>query len=123
MKIRNGFVSNSSSSSFVILGCELDYDDTEAQKDILTKLEVEFDCKDADSISDKFYNLETDSGISVLTDDCRCFIGKVIADVHDDSSIEESELDIEELSKTIDKLKEILVSKHSIKLYAGTRAC
>lgn len=49
MKVRNGFVSNSSSSSFVLIGCQL------SEKEIVEKLNINID---GDDVSEKIDELD-----------------------------------------------------------------
>lgn len=67
MKIRNGFVSNSSSSSFCIYGISIDYDNT-----VITSDDVEDLLEYVDDLADKL-SLESACGISDYRDEI--FIG------------------------------------------------
>lgn len=114
MKIRNGFVSNSSTSSFLIVGF---------------KGEV---VAETDEQYDEFVKMIDELGIEWLTDDGPSYFGKVIFDNPDDSGPEEvQEVDTlseyKKVKKIVDKNSKILSkyikSNFQIKTYAGTRSC
>lgn len=105
MKIRNGFVSNSSSSSFVILGVKRSFND-------------ELDYEKVDS--ERF-----DSGIRTLyveERDCDVITGIVISD--SDDYLDYYSKSINELTEMAEKVSTALnVDISEVKLITGTRPC
>jgi len=117
MKFRNGFVSNSSSSSFVVFGVKLD--------------------SDVKSIEDYFGNAIAEDpgsfnqdGMGILeVDDC-IYFGRILAEGED--SLDESETSAQELTALeeaiLNNLEKVLMKdmksiKPKVKLYTGTRPC
>jgi hypothetical protein len=114
MKIRNGFVSNSSSSSFVIVGFKIDKN-AEDIEEMLEKLRNK--CPDLKKID-------------YLTDDGPYYVGMVLMDVSDeDGGFPPTEMPFEDFQKFRDTLldnsdviEEVLGSKPQISIWYGTRA-
>ena len=114
MKFRDGFVSNSSSSSFVVFGVR--FSTKEAVEDFF-----------GDGFSDDICSFEKD-GLSFVENDDEIFFGKLIDEGEDELS--GSCITLQELmgleNKILDALSEMTV-KHleetEVKLYTGVRAC
>lgn len=110
MKIRQGFVSNSSSSSFVLYGHEIEEDYSDEVQAQFHKLGLRLLSGGEDGVGDS------------------TVLGTMIAET-DDDYLESAELDMNELTnsiKDITKLYEegkINIKNHSPKLYVGTRMC
>jgi hypothetical protein len=105
MKIRNGFVSNSSSSSFVVLGYCIDG----SYEEFFTE---EFNQKINDSSLEEA--LEEYELVTGATEDSDEYIG-VEPDISDDTKT------VGQLKKEVkDKLNLIVKKEQSIDLYAGT---
>lgn len=108
MKIRNGFVSNSSSSSFVVAGFEVNP-------------ETEFD-------DDWYENYSVLNSSDYDIEDGKVVLGVEIFSIDDCGLIDCDSLDLEELSDKLKELKE-KCEKANIevlskgKLYGGVKVC
>jgi hypothetical protein len=120
MKTRQGFVSNSSSSSFVIVGAKL-----------TKKLEAAIKKKLGISDDDDDWQYEKEDeidklGISILyTEDTKdgCYtVGKILADVGSDGDfLETQSYSIDDLNKMAEKVRKVLGDDVDVKLMMGTR--
>ena len=130
MKIRNGFVSNSSSSSFVIVGYkmkDLNLSD-ENKKNMMDKLDYQ---GKSSYFADNWYDfLYSDSlekigkNIGYLGGDGSGYIGLIIVDIPSDSyDRESSSIELSEVNDKIKKLKEFLNVEVDPKIYSDTRSC
>ena len=106
MKVRSGFVSNSSTSSFIVLGYKVSHDEIKAMTDDEREDFYERD----DTLSDGY------SGTY--------WVGEVLAKGRDDEMLPEREFSMEELQqKAIFLMKKYGIELDKIKLYTGTRGC
>ena len=126
MKQRNGFVSNSSSSSFCLLGYRVDDRIFEQEVKILEVLgnPNKVDLTDEDAVTDAIYSLDhgKPSDISVVNDNSCIYIGNLFAYVNDaDGGIKELDFDLVELSVMAEKLKQLgnALGESKPKLYVG----
>jgi len=125
MKVRSGFVSNSSSSSFIVVGAEEKFVN---EKVLLEKLVKEYNIEDED-LDDVWYELDC-AGCPINLVDAEsgnAKIGIVICEGDIDyGTLNSFSLSLEELQEKIDTVKEHLgdcVNSEHIKLYGGTQMC
>jgi len=124
MKIRAGFVSNSSSSSFVMIGAEIPEFEcsTEEQIKLMDKYGIVYSKYPEDCFTDALYNGEF--GFTYYSEPS--VIGYVVAD-GDDSDFSGEDLSLEEVvdigKKIKDKVKEVTGISIEPKLISGIRNC
>lgn len=143
MKIRNGFVSNSSSSSFVVFGYKIKVDPNgvDDMKKILGKLDPEALSKLGEQLGERAIGDEEryiiddmlheaknkkrdDFNIMSDPEDNALYIGYLIADVSsDDNQLAKTECGYEQLASKAAKAKELFGLEGEPKLYTGTRSC
>lgn len=96
MKKRSGFVSNSSTSSFIVLGVKTE-DDNKYEEAMKLK-------------------------IGALCDDSSYYIGEVVSD--SDECLENQSFNIQQtLQRVIVELKQLGFDEKDIQLHVGTRSC
>ena len=128
MKIRMNYVSNSSSSSFVVVGYLIDDESMSKYYEIAKKLNPELVNKSKnmkDYISENGYET-SGNGLSVITgcgdngfDKGKTFIGKFIAKGDDDNNgMDEKIMDIDEIRNAISKEFDFLNEK--LKIITGS---
>jgi len=134
MKIRSGFVSNSSSSSFVLLGikiedsnyqqlCENYLDKELLEKEIKEQKESKwYNEKYGVEYSEIWWeNNNTIEGFDIIQDDGPTYFGKTLAEGEYDY-LENGSISLEEFNEMIEKVKEKFPDKEC-KIWYGTYAC
>lgn len=129
MKLRNGFVSNSSSSSFVLIGIDISDMSDEAKEEVLKKHSYGKDEWQTEATTDEKFReflCYTDYRIHDGDEDgvTGIVIGKRIVD-SDDSYLESKTVSISNMNKIGDEIRTFLNLPESkeVKLYTGTRMC
>jgi hypothetical protein len=131
MKTRNGFVSNSSSSSFVIIGYpegKVFPDKEAALKKYAPKLLDSKDCKEygVDEVWFDFLGKPGlyGNGISHLPNDGPGYIGIILADVSSDGgALGDSKISLDGVMKKIKKFQKLFGIIEPPKIITGTRSC
>lgn len=137
MKFRLGFVSNSSSSSFVVKGFLLPKEDFNHNKmiEIMDKFEFDYgDNLEEDNIKDIFYNYFLDElrdkkmfmsyyEEDGSPDDDTIIIGELLADIDSSEGYIPTTVIDTEPSPKLDSIKEKMGIDSPIKIIVGTRCC
>lgn len=138
MKIRNGFVSNSSSSSFLAVGMKIPYPKKEDIVNVLAKTlditeeDIMKKVQEAHGMFADEWDIEEycqewiwdinfrDHGIDMITDrdDEWLLIGKEIASAYNES-VEAIDADLAEITKSIEKVRDRLGLEVPVQLYLG----
>jgi len=114
MKIRMGFVSNSSSSSFIVLGIKVEGD---MEKKLAEKI------KGSTVKEDDATDILWESN-DYVSDDGPGYYGKVLANPGCDGELDYGCIDIPGLVPEVLKMVEFLgLTEKDIKLHFGTRSC
>lgn len=115
MKTREGFVSNSSTSSFVIIGYMLE--DSKMERVVKSLLGV-------NELSEDWQWEELgDTGLSIQSlEDDDSIIGISPLSI-DEYGISEAEVDIQDIMSKLDKLKKVIETDEPPKMFGGTYAC
>jgi len=120
MKVRLGYVSNSSSSSFVMIGIQI----PKEKEDEICKKFAEILKGEKLTGDNEIYDILSSSD-DYLSDDGPGYIGKVIADISSEDGYMETT--IVEFQEAIEEAYKILrplgFKKEDIKLITGTRSC
>jgi len=118
MKSRNGFVSNSSSSSFILVGIKKKLDDLNSEKmaEIMDHAGVEYDkeCPE-DDFWDYCYNDDLD-GVGYIEEG---YIGTTVARWDDCDGIKELDIKPADFFKVATSIKKIFGDETEVKVYCG----
>ena len=120
MKTRLGFVSNSSSSSFVLVGIKVPEKNQEDFEQKLAEVILKRPLREDEELYDVLCNSS-----NYLSDDGPGYAGKVICDMSsEDGYMEASEISMEKAWEEAYKvLCDLGIKKSDIKLICGTRSC
>jgi hypothetical protein len=128
MKTRNGFISNSSTSSFVIVGFLTNKKEltTSVMQNILIELDTPVTNPDFDEdfFCDALYDVDIkfiDNSESGGFDDGRLIIGCTVTEMSDDGCEPTEFHDIEEDFKFMKKLASFFADEPRVQLITGTR--
>lgn len=125
-KFRNGFVSNSSSSSFVLIGFKKDLNKKEDGIEMCRKLgvseeRIQEELVEWDDASDLLLSTIESKDLEILFEED--LIGYMIANGNT-YDFDENELPIGEIMKKVEEVASIFdVDKEDIKLFTGIMAC
>lgn len=111
MKIRSGFISNSSSSSFIMVGIEVS---TQFMKSKFTEEQIEEFYDGIEDLSFHYNNYSDGGGY---------LIGKVLADA--DDFLPDGVIDFNCMDGVYEKILKYIpdIKKEDVKIYYGTRSC
>jgi len=140
MKIRNGFVSNSSSSSFVLVGFELSDKIGEGRTKKMKKLLIDIydvepstleEIEDYELVDDFYHkSRKGENGVTILSgsDDGvgnSTVVGVMLAETnsYDTFELPDSVTPISEIEEKLKKIRESLEEDSEIKIYCGTKMC
>jgi hypothetical protein len=111
MKTRSGFVSNSSTSSFVVIG----YDLNEISEDLLKTNTI-------DPANDSIHEFCEGKDLYSAFDGTRYIVGKLVVD-GDENDFGSDPISIDQLVEMSKRVKEILKLTKEPKLFSGVMAC
>lgn len=113
MKTRAGFVSNSSTSSFVVIGTKLT---NKEYKEFIDNAAKKYEIKEEDDVRDCLDDLDW-----FIETEYETIVGYELASSDSDGEMSESELSLMDLTEKAKVIKELTGKK--AKLITGTRMC
>jgi len=134
MKSREGFVSNSSTSSFVIIGYKVNSIEEalklfkpDQYKVIIADLKSDTDGIEDQfkyALSDVWYNIsnDSDSELDARSDDGKYYIGKIVSE-ESECGMRDCELNNNDVQSWIDGVQKLTKSEDKPGLIVGTRCC
>lgn len=137
MKKRVGFVSNSSTCSFVVIGARFKDGEFVIPEDVkialLQEKGIEFDKEDSADIDDSFQNLlwyDSPFDVEIIsTESGTTYVGEQIVRIaSDDGYVDEVEFDFENTGEIKQKIRDLLVKlgfedNFKVALYVDTDLC
>lgn len=129
MKIRSGYVSNSSSSSFVVVGYLIDDESKTRYVDLIKEIDQLMSTKE---IFEDFGCYFEKNGISIIYGDIdtgieegKTFVGKQICEYDLESeSFPDVQFEIDDIKEQLEKFeKYLLPEEFKLKIIIGTKVC